>query len=976
MATTAKVIIKAEDQISQGLKSAEKNLTSFEKTTKKVGDALKNAFAVTAIISAIKAIGDAVSSCIETFKETESSITRLSAVLNATGNKIGMTTKGLQDLARSLQSVTTYSDETIMGVEQLFITTQKVSRDMLPQATEAALDMATALGQDATSAAERLAQALAQPTEEFEALKEAQIYLDEEQQRNIETLVSQNKIFDAQQIILKEIEETYGGISRSIADTDTGKLTQITNTFENIKSGLGNLFVDTLGPVLEWVYDNLQKIENWINNLNEQRDIKEAVESNSSLGQFSDNALIKALKATKTGTGGYIYNADETLVNKIIEELDSREVAYPGKDIQLSPMMQEIRAWAQEGLEQNRLFQYLINNSDSPLSQEDLIKNNLGVYFDEMDKMYYDYYQEILSTVESLRVAGLAEPTDEPPTLALSSIEDYLKKEDGKEEEQAKSTFKALAPILNPIKDNLDSLQKDFGNALTEISSLSSADWLTEDFQGTFESYQKELQEMTGELTELLYNADPAQKALINASLQEAISFYAEVTKSMGDILAKQDELIEIDKTNKSTEANAEFNKVIEDLSKSINNGLNAESLNKTIEEFNKNRGSVIDFANTDLEKVLFGPMLKEISSAISKIDETLKNTEDVSDENIEQLKAQKDYLTKLSKNVEKSFEEALAIQQSAIEGVVSDTSGIIGFMKGGFSGLVEKSLGNLFDKLSNKGGFIGAIAAIISEILGGILDAIQPILDVLDSVLNPLTVLGTLLKGFSDVLAPAMQSVFQPFIDAFAQAGNYLGTVFFPILETLSPVFQQLGMITSTILMPAFQTLSPIIDIVASVLETLSPIIELVARLLIILAMPIEFVTGLLDWLGSWVKYLGEAVGKVIRNIGYMVTFQWGKISWNFGATPDAWDPTEAWDNMKDRLAKLDETIEDDENDDEEFGTSTGTSISSAGYQGATQVTINIYQQSPVVGSGGMEEFAQMIRKEFEALDYYGVTV
>jgi hypothetical protein len=34
--------------------------------------------------------------------------------------------------------------------------------------------------------------------------------------------------------------------------------------------------------------------------------------------------------------------------------------------------------------------------------------------------------------------------------------------------------------------------------------------------------------------------------------------------------------------------------------------------------------------------------------------------------------------------------------------------------------------------------------------------------------------------------------------------------------------------------------------------------------------------------------------------------------------------------------------------------------------------VTINIYQQAPVVGSGGMRAFAQMIRGEFEQLDYY----
>ena len=53
----------------------------------------------------------------------------------------------------------------------------------------------------------------------------------------------------------------------------------------------------------------------------------------------------------------------------------------------------------------------------------------------------------------------------------------------------------------------------------------------------------------------------------------------------------------------------------------------------------------------------------------------------------------------------------------------------------------------------------------------------------------------------------------------------------------------------------------------------------------------------------------------------------------------------------------------------------STATAVSSAGYQGATHVTINIYQEAPVVGDGGMRQFARMIRSEWDNLEYYGVT-
>ncbi len=40
----------------------------------------------------------------------------------------------------------------------------------------------------------------------------------------------------------------------------------------------------------------------------------------------------------------------------------------------------------------------------------------------------------------------------------------------------------------------------------------------------------------------------------------------------------------------------------------------------------------------------------------------------------------------------------------------------------------------------------------------------------------------------------------------------------------------------------------------------------------------------------------------------------------------------------------------------------------------GATQVIINIYQEAPIVGDGGMRRFAQMIREEFSNLDCHSL--
>lgn len=82
-------------------------------------------------------------------------------------------------LASSLQSVTTYGDDTILSVEQIMIATKAISRDALPEATELSLDMATALGTSVPEAAKKMAKALADPKSGLDGLKEANIIFSE-----------------------------------------------------------------------------------------------------------------------------------------------------------------------------------------------------------------------------------------------------------------------------------------------------------------------------------------------------------------------------------------------------------------------------------------------------------------------------------------------------------------------------------------------------------------------------------------------------------------------------------------------------------------------------------------------------------------------------------------------------------------------------------------------------------------------------
>jgi hypothetical protein len=128
----------------------------------------------------------------------------------------------------------------------------------------------------------------------------------------------------------------------------------------------------------------------------------------------------------------------------------------------------------------------------------------------------------------------------------------------------------------------------------------------------------------------------------------------------------------------------------------------------------------------------------------------------------------------------------------------------------------------------------------------------------------------------------------------------------------------------------------------------------------------PVQYIADLFSWLGTWIQYLGT----VISTAAYNLTHPFRKRS--YGTNPGSFS-SEAFSGLSSRLSNIDAIAEGGSVVSDSVAT--GTAVSTAGYQGATQVTINIYQQAPVVGNGGMRAFAQMIRDEFDQLSYYGVT-
>ncbi len=266
-------------------------------------------------------------------------------------------------------------------------------------------------------------------------------------------------------------------------------------------------------------------------------------------------------------------------------------------------------------------------------------------------------------------------------------------------------------------------------------------------------------------------------------------------------------------------------------------------------------------------------------------------------------------------------------------------------------------------------GGVTGPVMGMLAdELIGGVGDIIstlQPVIDILFNTLSPLGILLTILEGFVSVMAPALTTVFQPLVDTFLWIGQTLAGLFLPLLDSIHTAFALVANILLAVISPILQALQPIFLVLSGVLEALSPILILLAKAFTILMSPVQFVADLLSWLGSWIQHLGN----VISIAAYNLLHPFKKKS--YGSSPGSFS-SDAFSGLADRLSNIDAIGDGDSVVSDSVATS--TAVSSAGYQGATQVTINIYQQAPVVGNGGMRAFAQMIRDEFDQLNYYSM--
>ena len=236
-------------QYQRSTKETQESNTTLAVTFARMRDVMQGPIAAgQMVISAFRKI-KAVTDQMETAWNTqEQAVSNVNAVLFATGNAVGKTSKQIQDAASDLQQATLYGDEAILNMNAVLLGFRSIKGDQFDRVTESVLDMSTIMGTDLVSSANMLGKAMDAPTKGMTALSRVGFVFSEQDKELVKQLEDSGDMLGAQELILKEVEKAFGGAAKAAGETGSAIKIRLGNAIGDLNEQLGRSISNNMKP--------------------------------------------------------------------------------------------------------------------------------------------------------------------------------------------------------------------------------------------------------------------------------------------------------------------------------------------------------------------------------------------------------------------------------------------------------------------------------------------------------------------------------------------------------------------------------------------------------------------------------------------------------------------------------------------------------------------------------------------------------
>lgn len=239
--------------LDAGIDKAKEGAGSLESAFTSASSVIGGAFAAIGISVGIKEVLDAT-------MEQERVTKLLDAAIKATGSSAGFTSEQLTAQAAAIQRNTTYSDEAIITLQSRLMAFRNIHGEVFERATKLTLDFATATGTDAEGAVRTLGMALNDPIEGMNRLKRAGVDVNDALKAQVTEMTNAGNVVGAQNLLLNELEKSYGGAAAAARDTLSGALQSLRNSIGDAMEGSSE-FATTLKDFVNFVNGQVPNIK-------------------------------------------------------------------------------------------------------------------------------------------------------------------------------------------------------------------------------------------------------------------------------------------------------------------------------------------------------------------------------------------------------------------------------------------------------------------------------------------------------------------------------------------------------------------------------------------------------------------------------------------------------------------------------------------------------------------------------------------
>jgi hypothetical protein len=197
---------------------------------------------------AIRVISECLKEAVNSAAQAETGMSRLNATLTSTGRGMEISSRKIDEVAKSLMKVSTFDDEAIVGAYNTLMKFDNIPVDKMEQVIKSAMDMSAALGGDLVSNAEQIGRVL-----ETGLIPRTWAF-DTALKSQVATMIKAGDSAGALNIIMGELNKRYGGQAAAQLDTYTGKVLQLKNAWAEVGESFGTLLLPALKNVADGLY--------------------------------------------------------------------------------------------------------------------------------------------------------------------------------------------------------------------------------------------------------------------------------------------------------------------------------------------------------------------------------------------------------------------------------------------------------------------------------------------------------------------------------------------------------------------------------------------------------------------------------------------------------------------------------------------------------------------------------------------------